>query len=67
MAVFAKDGIEVRNLLRTKPPLVETTEPIYEVEITSETEAQKKTEKYETKRKECCENNCLNARKKSVS
>ena len=42
MAVFAKDGIEVRNLLRTKPPLVEPSEPIYEFEITGETEAQRK-------------------------
>ena len=42
MAVIAKDGIEVRNLLRAKPPLVEPTEPIYEVEIISETEAQRK-------------------------
>ena len=39
MAVFAKDGIEIRNLQRSKPPLVEPTEPIYEVEITGETEA----------------------------
>ena len=42
MAVFAKDGIEVRNLQRKKPPLVEPTEPIYEVEINGETEAQTK-------------------------
>ena len=28
MAVFAKDGVEVRNLLRAKPPLVEPPEPI---------------------------------------
>ena len=31
MAVFAKDGIEVRNLQRNRPPLVEPTERIYEV------------------------------------
>ena len=43
MAVFAKDGIEVRNLLKFKPPLVEPSEPIYEVEITGEMEAQRKT------------------------
>ena len=30
MAIFAKDGIEVRNLLRTKPPIIEPAEPIYE-------------------------------------
>ena len=28
MAVFAKDGIEVRNLLRARPPLVEPSEPV---------------------------------------
>ena len=42
MAVFAKDGIEVRNLLRTRPPLVESSEPVYEFEITGETDAQRK-------------------------
>ena len=31
MAVFAKDGIEVRNLLRIKLPPIEHPEPIYEV------------------------------------
>ena len=41
-AVFAKDGIEVRNLLRARPPLIELSEPVYEVEVTGETEAQKK-------------------------
>ena len=42
MAVFAKDGIEVRNLLRARPSLVEPSEPIYKVEITGETEAHEK-------------------------
>ena len=42
MAVFAKDGIEIQNLLRARPPLVEPSEPVYEVEITGETEAQRK-------------------------
>ena len=42
MAVFEKDGIEIQNLLRTRPQLVETSETVYEVEITGETEAQKK-------------------------
>ena len=42
IAVFARDGIEVRNLQGNKPALVEPTEPIYEIEITGETEAQKK-------------------------
>ena len=42
MAIFAKDGIEVRNLLRARPTLVEPSEPVYDVEITGETEAQRK-------------------------
>ena len=42
MALFAKDEIEVRNLLRIKLPPVEPPELIYEVEITDEREAQKK-------------------------
>ena len=42
IAVFAKDGIKVKNLQRNKPQLVEPTEPIYEVEINGETEPQKK-------------------------
>ena len=41
-AVFAKDGIEVKNLLRAKPPLIEPTEPNYELELSGKTEAQKK-------------------------
>ena len=36
------DGIEVRNLLRARPPLVEPSEPVYEIEITGESEAHKK-------------------------
>ena len=42
MAVFAKDGNEKWNLLRARPTLVEPAEPVYEVEITGETEAQRK-------------------------
>ena len=42
MAVLAKDGIQVRNLLRDKPELVDTHESILEVEIPEETDAQKK-------------------------
>ena len=42
MAVFAKDEIEVRNLQKKRTPLVEPTEPVYEVEITGETDAQRK-------------------------
>ena len=42
MAIFAKDVIEVRNLLRAGPALVEPPETVYKVEITGETEAQRK-------------------------
>ena len=42
MSVFAKDGIEVQNLLRNKLQLIEPAEPNYEVAITGETEEQKK-------------------------
>ena len=41
MTAFAKDGINVRKLLRTKPPLTKPAEPIYKIEITGEMEAQK--------------------------
>ena len=40
--VFAKDGLEVRISPRTKPPVIEPTEPTYEIEINGETEAQKR-------------------------
>ena len=36
MAVFAKDGIEIRNLLRPRPTLVEPAEPMYKLEIQGE-------------------------------
>ena len=39
MAVFAKDRIEVPNLLHDKQELVDLTEPVFEVEITGKTEA----------------------------
>ena len=42
MAVLAKDGIEVRTLLRVKPTAIEPTEPMYELEKTGETEAEKR-------------------------
>ena len=41
-AKFAKDEIEIGNLLRAKPPLVEPSDPKHEIEIMGETEAQKK-------------------------
>ena len=51
MAVFAKDGIEIRNTLRTKPQLVEPSEAVYEVEINGATEAQRKNREVVIKRK----------------
>ena len=42
MAVPAKDGIEIQYLLRTRPQLVEPTEPVFEVKITGEMEVQRK-------------------------
>ena len=42
MAVLAKDGIDVRTLLRAWPPTIEPTELIYELEINGETEAEKR-------------------------
>ena len=50
MTVFAKDGIEVRNLQKNKHGLVEPTEPMYEVEITGETEDQKKNREVRSRR-----------------
>ena len=52
MAVFAKDEIEVRNLLRTKPPLIKPAKPIYEVKITGKTERRTKLVTLETNRVE---------------
>ena len=40
-AVFAEDVIEVRNLLRARPALTKLAEPMYVLEISGETEAQK--------------------------
>ena len=40
MAVFAKDGLEVRDLLRTKPPIVKPHESICKIKIRQK-EAQK--------------------------
>ena len=42
MAAFAKDGIEIKIILRAKPPVLELTKPSYGVEINGETEAQKR-------------------------
>ena len=40
MASLAKDGIEIQNLLGSKAPVNDPTEPIYEIELTDETEAE---------------------------
>ena len=67
MAVFAKDGIEIRNLLRTRPQSVETSEPVYEVEITGETEAQRKNREVRNQEKRVgWENHVIKAREKGV-
>ena len=67
MAVFAKDGIEVRNLERNKNPLVEPTEPIYEVEINGETDAQRKNREVRNQEKRVgWENHVVKAREKGV-
>ena len=51
MAVSAKNGTGVRTLQRNKPELVEPTEPIYEIEITGDTEAQEKNRKFKNQEK----------------
>ena len=67
MAKFAKDGIEVRNLLRARPHLVEPSEPVYEVEITGETEAQRKNREVRNQEKRVAwENHFIKAREKGV-
>ena len=67
MAKFAKDGIEVRNLLRARPHLVEPSEPLYEVEITGETEAQRKNREFRNQEKRVAwENHVIKAREKGV-
>ena len=52
MAVFAKDGIEIKNLLRARPTLVEPAEPVYEIKITGETDAQRKNREVCNQKKE---------------
>ena len=67
MAIFAKDGIEVRNLLTARPTLVEPSEPVYEVEITGETEEQKKNREVRNQKKRVgWENHVIKAREKGV-
>ena len=45
------DGIEMQNLLTARPTLVEPSEPVYEVEITGETEEQKKDREVRNQKK----------------
>ena len=67
MALFAKDQIEVRNLQRNIPPLVEPTEPIYEVKINGETDAQRKNREVRNQEKRVgWENHVVKAREKGV-
>ena len=67
MAVFAKDGIEIRNLLRARPTLVELAEPVYEIEIMGETEAQRKNRELRNQEKRVgWENYVIKAREKGV-
>ena len=67
MTVFDKDGIEVTNLLRTKHPVQEPTEPTYEVENTGETDAQSRIRKIRNQEKRVArENNVRMQRKKHI-
>ena len=67
IAVFAEDGIEIRNLLRARPQLAEPSEPVYEVEITGETEAQRKNRHVRNQEKRVgWENHVIKAREKVV-
>ena len=66
MTVFAKDGIEIRNLLRARPPLVEPSEPVYEAEITGETYAQKNREVRNQEKRVGWENHVIKARGREV-
>ena len=67
MAVFAKDGREVRSLLRDKPDLVDPPEPLLEVEITGETGAQRKNREVRNHENRVgSENRCQKSREKGV-
>ena len=66
MAAFAKDGIEIRNLLRARPTLVEPAEPVYELEIAGETEAQKNREVRNQEKRVGWENHVIKAREKGL-
>ena len=67
MVVFAKDGIEIRNLLRARPLLVEPAEPVYELERTGEIEAQRKNREVRNQEKRVgWENHVIRAQEKGV-
>ena len=67
MAVFAKDGIEIRNFLRARPTLVEPAEPVYDLEIQGETDAQRKNREVLNQDKRVgWENHVIKAREKRV-
>ena len=62
-----EDEIEIRYLQRNKPELVEPTEPIYEIEITGDTEARKKNREVKNQEKRVdWENHMVKAREKGV-
>ena len=67
VGMFAKNEIEVRNLLRNKPELVEAAEPMSKVKITGETYAQKKNCDFRNQEKRVgWKNREQKARKKGV-
>ena len=67
MAVFAKDGIEIRNLLRAKPQLADPVEPVYEIEIQGKSDAQRKNREVRNQEKRVgWENHVIKAREKGV-
>ena len=67
LALFAKDGIEIQDLLREKPDIVLPTKPILEVEIQGETDAQRRNRAVRNQEKNVdWENRCQKARDKGV-
>ena len=67
MPVFAKDGIEIRNLLRARPTLVEPAEPVYELEIQGETDAQRINREVLNQEKQAgWDNHIIKARERGV-
>ena len=67
LAVFAKDGVEIQNIFREKPPLTLPIEPILETEIHGETDAQLRNCEVRNQEKRVdWENRCQKARDKGV-